>query len=376
MKKTAFLFINQAYRISLYLFIFMFTYFVLFPIPICAELTASNIASKYGTSVITIITFDKNDQQLSFGSGFFINNKGDIATNYHVLEGSSKAKVKTKKGEEGRILEIIKSNPELDLVIARTSLKNTFPVHLGNSELITTGEDIVVIGNPVGLEGTISKGIISGIRDSEGIKIIQITAPISPGSSGGPVFNLSGKVIGITTANINIGQNLNFAMPSNYLTSLKSVGIKYGSLPTVPVKERTSNLISSMPKEERWRFYLEDQKNNYFFDRASILIKNKVVKVWTKLIPKNLEQSRMENIEFAKEFKRKFGGDLVDYSSYAYMLTLEEVDCYNRKIAFIQFVSFDSNDDIITVTNSSAPYTWTDILPEGKNEKFYDIMCQ
>lgn len=354
----------------------MFTYFVLFPIPICAELTASNIASKYGTSVITIITFDKNDQQLSFGSGFFINNKGDIATNYHVLEGSSKAKVKTKKGEEGRILEIIKSNPELDLVIARTSLKNTFPVHLGNSELITTGEDIVVIGNPVGLEGTISKGIISGIRDSEGIKIIQITAPISPGSSGGPVFNLSGKVIGITTANINIGQNLNFAMPSNYLTSLKSVGIKYGSLPTVPVKERTSNLISSMPKEERWRFYLEDQKNNYFFDRASILIKNKVVKVWTKLIPKNLEQSRMENIEFAKEFKRKFGGDLVDYSSYAYMLTLEEVDCYNRKIAFIQFVSFDSNDDIITVTNSSAPYTWTDILPEGKNEKFYDIMCQ
>ncbi len=97
----------------------------------------------------------------------------------------------------------------------------------------------MAIGNPAGLEGTVSRGIVSGVRKAEGIKFIQITAPISPGSSGGPVFNLNGKVIGVATAYLDAGQNLNFSMPINYLRSLKTVQKKLASLPR---ERRTQSL--------------------------------------------------------------------------------------------------------------------------------------
>jgi hypothetical protein len=196
-----------------------------------AEMTTSQIAIKYSPSVVTIVALDENDQPLSLGSGFFINTKGDIATNHHVLQGSAKAIIRTTKGGKGEILEIIQDDPELDLIVAKTSIKEIPPVPLGDSDSIIVGEDIVAIGNPAGLEGTISKGIISGIRKAEELKFIQITAPISPGSSGGPVFNMLGNVIGIATAYLASGQNLNFAMPVNYLKSLKPGKIKITSLP-------------------------------------------------------------------------------------------------------------------------------------------------
>ncbi len=206
-----------------------------------AEMTTSQIAKKYSSSVVTIVALDENDQPLALGSGFFINDNGDIATNHHVLEGSVKAIIKTTNGDKGNVLEIIKDDPELDLIVARTSLKNTKPLPIGDSDTITVGEDIVAIGNPAGLEGTISKGIISGIRKVDDYKFIQITAPISPGSSGGPVFDLSGKVIGVATAYLDTGQNLNFAMPVNYLKSLKQSKYRIASLPKADLKIDTKD---------------------------------------------------------------------------------------------------------------------------------------
>jgi len=211
------------------------------------ELTTSQIVKKYSPSVVTIVALDQNGQPLSLGSGFFINAEGDVASNHHVLEGSSKAIIKTMDGRTGEVLEIINDDPELDLLIAKTSLKSTNPLPLGDSDTITVGEEVIAIGNPAGLEGTVSNGIVSGVRKVEGFKFIQITAPISPGSSGGPVFNSTGNVIGIATAYLDIGQNLNFAMPSNYLKSLKPVRIKLSSLP------------KSMPRKGKYVF--DDEPN-------------------------------------------------------------------------------------------------------------------
>jgi hypothetical protein len=196
-----------------------------------AEMKTSQIVEKYAQSVVTIIALDVNNQPLSLGSGFFVNENGDIATNHHVLEDCAKAIIKTQKGEKGAILQILNYDPQLDLIIAKTSLKFTKSLPFGDSDTITIGEDILAIGNPAGLEGTVSKGIISGIREVDDIKFIQITAPISPGSSGGPVFNLSGKVIGVATAYLPYGQSLNFAMPINYLKSLKPNKLNLVSLP-------------------------------------------------------------------------------------------------------------------------------------------------
>jgi len=204
-----------------------------------AQLTTSQIVKKYSPSVVTIVALDQNDQPLSLGSGFSINTEGDIATNHHLLEGSAKAIIKTVDGRKGEVLGIINDDPELDLLIAKTSLKNINPIPFGDSDTITVGEEIIAIGNPAGLEGTVSNGIVSGIRKLDGFKLIQITAPISPGSSGGPVFNSTGKAIGVATAYLDIGQNLNFAMPVNYLKSLKPSSMKLSSLPKLMPKAGT-----------------------------------------------------------------------------------------------------------------------------------------
>ena len=212
-----------------------------------AQMTASQIVKKYSPSVVTVVALDENDQPVSLGSGFFVNAEGDVASNHHVVEGGSKAIIKTMDGRTGQVLEIINDDPELDLLIAKTSLRNTNPLPLGDSDTVTVGEEVIAIGNPAGLEGTVSNGIVSGVRKVEGFKFIQITAPISPGSSGGPVFNSTGNVIGIATAYLDIGQNLNFAMPSNYLKSLKPIRIKVGSL------------LKSMPQRRRYVF--DDEPN-------------------------------------------------------------------------------------------------------------------
>lgn len=200
------------------------------------ELTVSQITKKYSPSVVTIVALDENDQPLSLGSGFFINTTGHIATNHHVLEGSAKGIIKTFEGKKGEVFEIIKDDPKLDLLVVETSLRNTLPVLLGDSDAIRLGEKIVAIGNPAGSKATVSEGTIIGTRRREGLELIEITAPISPGSSGGPVFNLFGEVIGVAAAFLDLRENLNFAVPVNYLKTLKLTRLELSSLPRMTIK--------------------------------------------------------------------------------------------------------------------------------------------
>jgi len=119
---------------------------------------------------------------------------------------------------------LVKYDSSKDIAILSLNINiDLNPTVLGNSNNIKEGEDIIAIGNPYGWEKTISEGIISGIRDLEVIKLLQITAPVSQGSSGGALFNRNGEVIGITTLASYWGaQNINFAIPINYLHSLIS----------------------------------------------------------------------------------------------------------------------------------------------------------
>lgn len=166
------------------------------------------------SKVVMIITFDSNNQPLTIGSGFYISADGKIATNYHILEGSSSAIVKEIGADKKYEVEsVIQLSTDHDIAIIKINrISNS--VSLGRDETLLVGEKIVAIGNPEGLEGTVSEGIVSGFREiSSDFRIIQITAPISPGSSGGPLFNSKGEVIGIASASIFSGQNLNFAIP-------------------------------------------------------------------------------------------------------------------------------------------------------------------
>jgi len=265
-----------------------------------AELTVSQIAKEYSPSVVTIVALDENDQPLSVGSGFFIDTEGTIASNHHVLEGSTRAIVKSVDGQKGEVLEIIKDDPVLDLLVATTTLRSTVPLPLGDSDTVTVGEDIVAIGNPAGFEGTVSRGIVSGIRKVEGMQWIQITAPISPGSSGGPVFNLNGRVIGVATAYIAGGQNLNFAMPVNYLKTLTPTRVKVYSLPKFQPKSETGEIGKLLLE-------VVDLNKNYKFPERKGTLSTIDFSI------KNGSNYTVKNIKVFFLYKK--GGTVVDYSS-------------------------------------------------------------
>lgn len=180
------------------------------------------IARNAFQSTVLLVMEDNRGQPLSLGSGFFVSD-GLIASNFHVVEGSSRGYAKlvgvdTKFNIEG----ITAIDRDRDLVLLKVNSQQPKVLSIGNSDNVQTGEPIYAVGNPQGLEGTFSQGIISSIRDIGTDKILQITAPISPGSSGGPVLNLKGEVIGVSVATFRGGQNLNFAIPSNYLERLIS----------------------------------------------------------------------------------------------------------------------------------------------------------
>jgi len=192
-----------------------------------------DIAKKAFPSVVILVMDDSHGQPISLGSGFFVK-KDVVATNLHVIEGavSGYAKIVGKKPKYD-IAGFVAADPNSDLVLLKVKDVNSSVLSLGDSNEVAVGDEVYAIGNPQGLEGTFSKGIISGIRRLEQDSLLQITAPISPGSSGGPVLDIKGKVIGVSVATFEGGQNLNFAIPISYLRSLLS-DLK-------PVKSLTDN---------------------------------------------------------------------------------------------------------------------------------------
>jgi S1-C subfamily serine protease len=186
------------------------------------DLTVPQIVKKWNESILLVKSIDKNGNILGQGSGFVISENGVIATNYHVVKSSHSVLIQFVNGKSYQEVSLIAGYPSNDLAILYIEKDDSFlPVILGDSDNLQTGEQILAIGNPYGFENTISDGLISGIRKIGDFKLLQITAPVSPGSSGGALFNMKGEVIGITSIGSQWdAQNLNFAIPTNILKFL------------------------------------------------------------------------------------------------------------------------------------------------------------
>ena len=172
-------------------------------------LTPAQIAQAATSSVVLIRS------PTGLGSGFVAAADGKIVTNFHVIEGATEASIVTSDRIEHKDIEVIALDKAHDLAVLRIKGQSLKPLALADSNLARAGDHVVAIGNPLGLGGTISDGLLSAIRELPELTVLQISAPISPGSSGGPVFNDHGEVIGVSTFLLSGGQNLNFAIPIN-----------------------------------------------------------------------------------------------------------------------------------------------------------------
>ena len=180
---------------------------------------ADAIYKENSPSVVVIVAMDREGKSVRQGSGFIVREDGSVVTNYHVISGATEiiAKIGMKIANVEGVLYV---DPENDIAIIKLEGKEYHKVKLGDPGKLHVGEKVYVIGSPQGLENTISEGILSGIREIDlERKILQMTAAISPGSSGGPVFNVQGEVVGIATLILAETQNLNFAMPVSIISA-------------------------------------------------------------------------------------------------------------------------------------------------------------
>ena len=223
-------------------------------------LSAEGIYKQNISKVAMIISY-KDGIPYSQGSGFFID-KNTLVTNFHCVAGAERVEFKIAGNEEVyKGAKVVKASDDYDLAIIKT--KQDFPfVKVDSLGKDKVGSKIYAIGNPRGLEGTISDGILSGKRDNESIEYLQITAPINPGNSGGPVLNDKGEVIGVATFTFRNSQNLNFAMPIKYISQCKDVElVKPIKSAKIGTKSDAVSMTSFIKDESEFQAYFS-LKNN------------------------------------------------------------------------------------------------------------------
>jgi S1-C subfamily serine protease len=210
------------------------TYPRLFPLALVLLLAASAaqaqerenlpaLVKRVKPAVVAIATYDAAGEPLMTGSGFFLK-PGQVVTNLHVVRGAVRAEIKTLDGK-GKVFPVngtLAVDEEGDLALLGVDTPTDRSSELA-SELPDEGEPIFVIGNPLKLEGSVSDGIVSAVREvPNSYRIIQITAPISHGNSGSPVFNMKGQVLGVVTVKVTNGQNINLALAAARVAELKA----------------------------------------------------------------------------------------------------------------------------------------------------------
>ena len=193
------------------------------------RMTAKDIVQRASPAIVRI---EAGAEKV--GTGFIVDKAGIVATNLHVVAGESAIKVRLYDGTQYQVMQIAGLDPARDLALLRIKPARELPtLKLGDSDAMSAGDQIVAIGNPLGVfDYSVTSGLISQVRPvcapeavvarqcKQELTVLQISAAISPGSSGGPLFNQFGEVVGVTTAIITAGQNINLAVPGNYLKPL------------------------------------------------------------------------------------------------------------------------------------------------------------
>lgn len=183
------------------------------------ELTAEEIYEKCSKATVEILA-EVASGRYNLGSGFFID-EGIVITNFHVVSGASNIKITGSGKKSYNVEQVLGYDEKIDLVILKVNTQNEYLEK--NEEAIKPGETVYTLGSPLGLTGSFADGMVSSpTRKIESVDYIQVTAPMSPGNSGGPLINKYGEVIGINTWQYAEGQNLNFSININEVQNIKT----------------------------------------------------------------------------------------------------------------------------------------------------------
>lgn len=282
-------------------------------------------------SIVLVTSLDAGGSGVRRGTAFCVS-KDLFITNLHVVEGSTRITITL---PDRRVFgaRIESYDKDSDLALLKTNDNTSvrpLKLALGSPNV---GDRIVVIGNPLGFTGTVTDGIVSAIRRLRE-EYIQITAPISPGSSGSPVFNLRGEVIGVATMRLKDGQNLNFAISSGYVNKI---------WPGRFLTENTPLIVPREQRSSRWRF-LNDDKTLY--DSQTIKRIGSKVEVWIEYLDRD-------------------GGS---------RKVLTEIECGERRIRGKQSVSYSSSGNV--TSSSTYEEEWDAIVPSSNGESYFNILCK
>ena len=199
-------------------------------------MNTGEVVEKVTASVVTIET------DTGTGSGVLLNDTGVIVTNFHVIEDASTASVILSNDDTYSDVSVIDYDELRDIALLKIKAFDIPAAEMGNSNSVSIGDDVIIIGSPRGLQQSVTRGIISAIRDSgDGYRLIQTDAAISPGSSGGGMFDYEGNLVGVVVSKLRDAENINFVIPINYVRGMYSEEPKYSINEISSSNNSTSN---------------------------------------------------------------------------------------------------------------------------------------
>ena len=231
------------------------------------QLTVTEIVRQTSAAVVQIVVSDESGKEFALGSGFIVSADGKIVTNFHVIEGAHSAVAKLANGSYFPIAGVLAADADRDLVLLQVEESGLPFLTLGSTAGLQVGDQVVAIGSPLGLEGTVSDGIVSAIRnEAQGKHWIQTTAPVSHGNSGGPLLDMRGKVVGVISAGVDPGegQNLNFAIPSDEVKLLFSMQGELSTIESVTQshREESATTEAAPPEQTNPKQGADDQEQS------------------------------------------------------------------------------------------------------------------
>jgi len=307
---------------SLVAILFFVTSFNLFSQQV---LTPEQIYEKVNDAVVIVLAYDVNGKLINQGSGVVVDDEGYIITNYHVMKNASKVNI-VHSELVFENAELIGGDEESDILFIKIPKSDLAVIETPESDDVKIGQKVYAIGSPMGYENTISDGIVSGYRKFDKINLIQITASISPGSSGGAVVNSKGELVGISTYTITEGQNINFAIPIKDIRKIEAKPYVYNVIkPVEPIvkQEETEKQIKTVPKYSRTynprafeylikgkelirkAYSQETKKNELNFYKKAIIELDNAIKLDSSLVEGYYEAGRVYASRFdLNDFKR------------------------------------------------------------------------